>query len=277
MTSFNYTQAMIELDNQIGTPSYVSKIIPNFRNVLVKFSLDSYVQIKEWSLDRSYSLTPQVETKENNTKKLYHLIASYSEFYGITKKGLIKAKEIQGVDTGYWSFAGNEIISEFYKQLDRDLYGNSLDGNIGITTGITPTSLAITTGEVLINTMISNARSLNLSLGRDATSPVVVYLSGALSDIYGTNVYNSYKTIAEILPNYIKVVELPSFINSSNRMDICSFENNLIYRGELPRIMTNGVEVITDATFERVQGMVIGYQTASMYKKDVSVKSIIKA
>lgn len=279
MTSFNYTNdKLIELDSAIGTPQYTSKILPEFANVLVDFSLNTAVRISNWELDRSYNLTPEAETSENATILNYHLIKTFSNYYGVTRKGLLKAKEIQAVEMNYWSVGGNKVMSEMYKMLDRELYGFSTDGNIGLTSGVTPSSMVITNGEQLVDTMIAKSRTLNLGLDLEGNAPVKIFLSGALAEIYGSNKYNAYKSINDMIPTNIKVIELPASVNSTNRMDLASDSQNLIYRGKLPMIMTNGVKTITDPnTFDEIQGVQIGYQSASIDKRGNSVISVIKA
>lgn len=278
MSSFHYNNKLVELDSAIGTPQYTSKILGGFQQVLVNYSLETAVQISNWELDTSYNLKPLAETAHNNTILNYHMVKSFSKYYGTTRLGLVRAKEIQAVDMGHWSIAGNQMMSEMYKMLDKELYSGGTDGNIGLISGVTPVSAPITNGEQLVDTMIAKARSLNLGLSLDATSPVKVFLGGELAEIYGSGKYNGYKSISEMIPTWIEVIELPTAVNSANRMDIASVNNNIIYRGKLPMIMTNGVETITDsATFSKVQGLQIGYQSASVDKRGNSVVSIIKA
>ena len=80
-----------------------------------------------------------------------------------------------------------------------------------------------------------------------------------------------------MIPANIKVIELPASVNSSNRMDLASDSQNIIYRGKLPMIMTNGVESMKDINFVTIQGMQIGYQSASVDKRGNSVISVVKA
>jgi hypothetical protein len=277
MTSFNYTDKILELENQIGTPDYISIMARTLKTQVVNFSLNQVVRGKEFLLDKSYNLTPAVETYDNNTIKQYHLIEEFNEYYGLTRMGLFKAKSLQGVDTNYWVKASRLAIVEQNKLLDKEIYLGDDSGNKGLITGVATSSVTITTGKALVDTMVSEAGLLNSNYGLDAVAPVTVYLSGELKNIYLTNIYNDYKTINEMIPSWINVIPLGNFINTTNRMDIVSSDNVLLYRGILPSVISNGVEEIKDHNFVSWQGIQVGYQSASVFAKSGLVKSILKA
>lgn len=278
MTSFNMqANSIIEWNNNPNLVlRYTPKILPLVERLgrvrIRTYGIKENFTTKDFTLDLIPKLDPTLITFESNVLRQAKSYQISSNYYGFTRKLVVKAPVEQEVERSFWEKMSSNILSILNIDYDSKAYNG--DGlNSGLITGVTPTTGTLATitatGQALTDEILTLARSLNQGLGNPYTYPVYVMVSGtAIMNVLLKDIYDSNHTISQILTKNNIVVDMldPLVSGSTNRIDCVDFSYIKGDRGMMPSVLQEIKEVVD--VNNNTLFMHLGYQSVAVSKEN---------
>jgi hypothetical protein len=166
----------------------------------------------------------------------------------------------------------NQILSEMGFHWDKTaLIGDG--ANSGLFTGATPLpSIAAPTTKVVVDFTIQEAYKLNRVVNYEATSPVLVIVSGANTQaLINSPMYDTYNSVASVMGgyNWLNMWQLSSNVSTDEYIAVVKLQETKLFWSVSPTITKTAT--ILDANGFNVRATHFGDCSNSIYKRSNEV------
>jgi hypothetical protein len=216
----------------------------------------------------------------NNIASLYdteHKVANIVKMDGHTHKHFTrltinKSRVEQGISINELLNPFNQILSQMAYNWDKTaLNGDGV--NSGLFTGVTPLSPSATpTTKDIVDFIIQEARKLNRVVNYEATSDVLVIVSGAKTQaLVNSPLYDTYNTVASVMSgyNWLNMWQLSSNVSTDEYIAIVKPQETKLFWSVSPTIIRTVVATDSNGFDSRISQF--GDCSNSVYKRSIEV------
>ena len=272
----------ITLENlqQIVTPLYVAESLGYWANYNESVGgLESFLVDETAFKTKMYELSNEAEIG-NNIASLYD--TEYKAVNIVKKDGhehkhfsrlnISKTRVEQNISVAQLINPYNQILSKMAHYWDK-MALNGDGTNSGLFTGVTPEAgIATPTTKEVIDFIIERAFSLNRLVNYEATSSVLVIVSGAKTQaLVNSPMYDTYNSVASVMASYgwLNMWQLSSSVSTDEFIAIVKPQETKLFWSVSPTI-TKTVTIL-DANGFDVRATHFGDCSNSIYKRSNEV------